>query len=445
VTRTRRSAPQAVHLPADLVFGQRPLRAVDTPGVEADADAPAEVDLTYDWACEGSLTREASFPVGAAATLEELEVDPHPLLARLREREPVSWLPVLEGWLVTRRDLALHVMRDWSTFTVDDPRFSTGQVVGRSMLTLDGAEHGRHRDPFAPPFRLDAVRKRFASLVEAETDRLIDSIEPEGHAELRRRLAGPLAVTVIAHAIGLGSADPTTTLGWYDTIVAAVTEVAAGKPVSAAAKEAFAALRSTIEPTLARNPRSSLMAAAASQAGGLSHDEVVSNAAVLMFGGIETTEGMIANAILHLLAHPDQLAVIEADRSLLPKAVEESLRLEPTAALIDRYATRDIGLGDASIRQGELVSVSIAGANRDPAFFDDPERFDIRRYKARNHLAFAHGPHVCIGMHLARLEAQTGIGRLLDRLPRLRLDPAHPTAPRGLVFRKPPSLHVLWG
>src|SRR5213596_2570825 len=105
---------------------------------------------------------KTSFPIGAAASLEELEIDPHPLLSRLREREPVSWLPGLEGWLVTRRDLALQAMRDSATFTVDDPRFSTGQVVGPSMLTQDGAEHGRHRDPFAPAFRLDAVRQRFA-------------------------------------------------------------------------------------------------------------------------------------------------------------------------------------------------------------------------------------------------------------------------------------------
>src|SRR5881227_534797 len=111
--------------------------------------------------------REDDFPIGAGATVELLEGDPHPLLARLREHEPVSWVPALECWLVTRHDLTLQVMRNAETFTVDDPRFSTGQVVGPSMLTLDGHEHARHRDPFAPAFRLDAVRQRFAALVEA--------------------------------------------------------------------------------------------------------------------------------------------------------------------------------------------------------------------------------------------------------------------------------------
>jgi cytochrome P450 len=336
-------------------------------------------------------------------------------------------------------------MRDSDLFTVDDPRFSTGQVVGPSMLTLDGADHGRHRDPFARPFRLDAVRERFTAFVEAETDRLIDGFEADGRAELRRGLAGPLAAAVVAHALGIEGPRADAVLAWYDAIVDSVTGVASGRPVTAAGKEAFAALRSSVEPNLGRDPSSSLVAAAAGEAGSLTGAEVVSNAAVLMFGGIETTEGMIANAVFHLLSHPEQRALVEADRGLLANAVEESLRLEPAAAVIDRYATRDVDLGGASIRRGELVTISIAGANRDPATFPEPDRFDVHRENARRHLAFAGGPHVCIGMHLARLEAQTAIDRLLDRLPRLRLDPARPAAARGLVFRKPPELHVLWG
>jgi cytochrome P450 len=187
-----------------------------------------------------------------------------------------------------------------------------------------------------------------------------------------------------------------------------------------------------------------VLAAAGGDAGGLQRPEVVSNAAVMLFGGIETTEGMIANAIVHLLSNRDQLALVTADPRRLPNAIEESLRLEPAAAMVDRYATTDVRLGDAAIRQGELVSVSVAAANRDPATFPDPDRFDVRRENARQHLAFARGPHVCIGMHLARLEAHTAVGRLLDRLPGLRLDPAQPSAPAGLVFRKPRGLHVRW-
>lgn len=374
-----------------------------------------------------------AFPLGAAVTLDELEANPHPLLARLRESEPVSWLPALGGWLVTRRDLALAAMRDPAALTVDDPRFSTGQVVGRSMLTTDGAEHDRHRRPFARGFRLEAVRERFGALARAEVDRLIDGRERSGGAELRRGLAGPLAASVMAHALGLEEIGTDRMLRWYDAIVSATSGLSAGQPVPDKARVAAAELRAETSHVLSGEA-----------AGGLSPDEVSSNAAVLLFGGVETTEGAITNAIVHLLSHPDQLALVRGDRGLLANAIEESLRLEPAAASIDRYATRDLQLGGAPVRKGDLVTISLAAANRDPRTFPDPDRFDVRRENAGRHVSFAGGPHVCIGMHLARLETATAVERLLDRLPGLRLDPARPSAPRGLVFRKPPELHVLW-
>jgi cytochrome P450 len=386
-----------------------------------------------------------AFPIGGAATLDDLEApQAHALLARLRADEPVSWLPALDGWLVTRRDLGMQVMNDAKTFTVDDPRFSTGRVVGPSMLTLDGAEHQRHRAPFARPFRLHAVRERFTELVADEVDRLIDGLEPAGEAELRRSFAGPLAAAVVTHALGLRGTDTDAVLGWYDDIVAAVTEVTGGGAVPDSGRAAFRDLREAIEPVLDRDPGSSLLAAAAGDAGGLRRPEVVSNAAVMLFGGIETTEGMITNAVAQLLADREQRALAEADGAALANAIEESLRLEPAAAVVDRYATADVRLADADIARGDLVTVSVAAANRDPATFPDPDRFDVRRANASQHLAFARGPHVCIGMHLARLEAHAAVARLLRRLPGLRLDPDHPSAARGLVFRKPPALRVLW-
>jgi cytochrome P450 len=333
--------------------------------------------------------------------------------------------------LVTRYDLAVSVLRDPTTFTVDDPRFSTSQVVGPSMLSLDGADHTRHREPFAHPFRPSGVQDRFAGFIEAEADRLISAFRPTGSAELRREFAGPLAVAVVTEALGLRDVSVDTVLSWYAAIVAAVSEVSAGGPVTAAGKDAFAELRVAVTRTLVSNE-------------GLSQDEVASNAAVLMFGGIDTTEGMILNAVLHLLGDPATLALVRDDPALLPNAVEESIRLEPAAAVVDRYATGDVELGGAGIRRGDLVSVSIAGANRDPAVFSDPDRFDIRRANARLNLAFAQGPHFCLGAQLARTETTIAVGRLLDRLPGLRLDADHPNAPRGLVFRKPPTLHVRW-
>ena len=381
------------------------------------------------------MTSRDRFPIGAAVTAEELDRDPHPLLARLRGTEPVSWLPALGGWLVTRRDLALTVMRDPAAYTVDDPRFSTAQVIGPSMLSLDGPAHTRHRDPFAGPFRPARTRERFTAFVEAAVERLVSAMRPRGRAEIRADLAGPLAVGVVAETLGLEGVDAATVRSWYDAFVRAISDITAGRPGDAT--EAYTRLRAKVEAALDGEPSSLLVTAARE----LPLPELVANAAVLMFGGIDTTEGMIANAVMHLAGHPDQLALVRGDPGLLPGAIEESVRLEPAASVIDRYACGDVTLGDAHIRKGDLVRVSIAAANRDPAVFSDPGRYDILRAGADRHLSFAHGPHFCFGAHLARLETRTALSALL-RLPDLRLE--HPAQPRGLVFRKPAAVHVRW-
>jgi cytochrome P450 len=349
-------------------------------------------------------------------------------------------VPVLGAWLVTGYDLAVEVLRDPRTFTVDDPRFSTAKVVGPSMLSLDGGQHARHRAPFTRPFRSDQIYARLDSFTRAEAGRLVTAIQPRGEAELRRAVAGPLAVAVMAEALGLGQTDPAQILAWYDGIVTAVQAEAAGTGVTATGMTAFAELAASLRQVIAA-PQASLLA---DVTGSLTADEAISNAGVLLFGGIETTEGMIANALLHLLSDPGSLELVRADRGLIPAAIEESLRLEPAAAVVDRYATRDTELSGAQIRAGDQVTVSLAGANRDPAVFEDPDRFDIRRPNAGKHLAFAHGPHFCLGAHLARLEARIAVETVLDLLPELRLADRHPAAPRGLVFRKPPDLRVRW-
>jgi cytochrome P450 len=417
--------------------------------------------------------RGGPFPLGAAVTVADLDGDPHPLLHRLRAAEPVSWLPAVGGWLVTRHDLALAVMRDSRGFTVDDPRFSTAQVVGPSMLSLDGGPHRRHRDPFSAAFRGAAARDRLESLATQTAYSLVNELKSAGQsryggaAELRRGLAGPLAVAVVTGLLGLPDTDPAEVLAWYDAIVTAVTALSAGPgpgpgPVAIdvpsiaidtdrrdidlvqAGRAAFAELRERVTAAVRAPGGRSLLAAAAAE-GGLTPDEVASDAAVLMFGGIETTEGMISNAVLHLLSHPAALAATAADRSLLPAAVAESLRLEPAAAVIDRYAVDDAELAGARIGRGDLVRVSIAAANRDPAVFGRPDGFEPGRGGAQHNLGFARGPHFCPGAQLASAETTAGVSALIDLLPGLRLDPDRPPpAPRGLVFRKPPALHVVW-
>ncbi|HXP55986.1 MAG TPA: cytochrome P450 [Streptosporangiaceae bacterium] len=352
-------------------------------------------------------------------------------------------------------------MRDSRTFTVDDPRFSTARVVGPSMLSLDGAAHGRHRSPFFAAFHRGGAAERLPAFAEAEAIRLVEAIRPDGSADLRRDLSGPLAVAVVAQALGLGDVAPAEILALYTRIVGGVTSLSGDQgapgagleegqdttgigepePDSVAAFGTLAGLLRAVIDGASAGQRSVLATAAAG--GQLTPDEIISDAAVVMFGGIDTTDGMIANAALHLLGHPDQLDLVRADPARLPAAVEESLRLEPAAAIVDRYATADTEVAGAKIGAGDRVTVSLSGANRDPSVFADPDRFDLARPDAERHLAFAHGPHFCIGAPAARAETLAGLRALLT-LPGLRLDPASPAEPRGLVFRKPPTLRVLW-
>ena len=377
---------------------------------------------------------------GRVVTVEQLETDPHPTLAAIR---PIGWIEALNTWMVTSRALVLKVLRDPETFTVDDPRFSTAQVVGPSMLSLDGAGHKAHRDPFESPFTLAETRRRFVGPVQQTVDELMAAFQSDRAgvapaADLRTALAGPLSVAVVALSLGLPPASASTVLDWYTAISASVSGVSAGHPVTAEGAAAFGELHKHVAAGI--DSSDSLIAAAAQA--GLGVDEVVANAAVLMFGGIETTEGMITNALWHLLTNRDQLDLVLADPTLLPNAMEESLRLEPAAAVVDRYATRDIELAGAQIRRGDMVTVSLAGAGRDPEMFESPDTFDVRRPNARRHLAFASGPHICLGMHLTRLETLTALEAVLQ-LPGLRLAADSP-APRGLVFRKPSALRVSW-
>lgn len=388
-----------------------------------------------------TVSSPKKFPVGPAVTIADLSgSDAAHALAALRSSGPVSWAHAIDGWLVTCRGTAVTVMRDADTFTVDDPRFTTGQVVGPSMLSLDGDEHRRHRSPFVAPYRRGALRP-LGAWIDAEAVRLIDTFSGRGFAELRTELAAPLATATIHRSLGLTHTTPTEILRWYRAIAGAVSDLSAGLPADPDAAEAMAGLREAVARTVAEQPSSML---ARINDGSLSGDELAQNTAILLFGAIETAEAMTANALWHLLTTPASCATVRDDPTLIAAAVEESLRLEPAAAVVDRYATRDVVVEGAAIAQGDLVRVSLTAANRDPAVFADPDVFDMGRANAHLHLAFATGPHVCVGPVLARIETAAAIAAVLDKLPEIAIDHEASTPPTGLIFRKPQSLIARW-
>jgi cytochrome P450 len=380
--------------------------------------------------------------MAADVTLDDLDARHHEVLAALRTTSPVAWVEAVGGWVVTGREASIAVMRDAVRFTVDDRRFSTAQVVGPSMLSLDGTSHQRHRDPFAHAFRPAEVSRRHGDAVPELASALVRAIGPRGHAELRRELAGPLAVAVVARSLGLEQVDPAQLLEWYDTIVAGVSEIAVGRPADDSARVAFARLGDALDTAAAHADQHGQSSVLLDARRTLTRDEVVSNAAVFLFGGIETSEGMTANLLHHVLVTPGALDAIRTDRELVDVAVEESLRLEPAAARVDRFATEDIEIGGAHIAAGDLVIVSLAAANRDPAVYDEPDAFRLDRPNARSHVTFAQGPHACIGAQLARMEARAALDAVIDLLPDVEL--AEPSVTAGVVFRKPVAVHARW-
>jgi len=386
------------------------------------------------------VTVSASKTAGPPSTAD-LTADPHPFLAELRAAGPIGWVECLQGWVVVGHGLAVQVMRDAQTFTVDDPRFTTSRVVGPSMLSMDGAQHARHRQPFVAPFSPRASRGYFADFVRTESSRLVAAFSATGSTELRSGLAAPLATASMQMALGLEAIEVSELLSWYGQIVQAVDELTAGGPLPAAGIRAYALLSDAVRHAMLTG--TGFLGEIAAAAGALNTVELLSNTAVLLFGGIETTEGMVSNLLYHLLSEPALIPAIRADPALLDFAVEESLRLEPAAAVIDRYATCDVTIGGVQIRAGDLVVVSLAGANRDPAVFTHPDRFDLHRPNLRRQLAFAQGPHVCIGLHVARWQAHCAATDVLA-LSDLTVDLNRTTAPTGLIFRKPAAVWARW-
>lgn len=347
--------------------------------------------------------------------------------------------------MVTSRDLVSAVLRNPVCFTVDDPRFSTQRVIGPSMLSLDGVEHVRHRSPFEQTFRRgnpEALRRRMDVLAEGFVTRLVECAAVTDHqrADLRPTLAAPLAVEVMVDALGLVDVAASELLQWYVAIVSSTTRISLGGDPSVEGAAAMDKLRAAVHRSMVS---SDLLGRAGAS---LTIDEIVSNVAVLLFGGVETGEAMTANALVHLLTSPGVMEQLGDDPSLVPAFVEESVRMEPAAAQLDRYATTDVALGSTAIRAGDFVMCSIAAANRDPAHFDDPTRFVVERPNARTNLSFAAGPHACLATHVAKAETEAAVRAVLNGLPRLRLDHAEPE-PRieGIVFRKASSVPAVWG
>ncbi|WP_068181732.1 cytochrome P450 [Mycobacterium sp. UM_CSW] len=316
-----------------------------------------------------------------------------------------------------------------------------GPVMGVTLLELEGAEHRASRALVSPSFRTALLERWRTELVEVVVHELIDRFAPRGRAELAREFTFAFPVQVIARIMGLPRQDYPRFQRLSIELLNVVYDWERGLAASAELKAYLAEILAERR----RRPQDDLISTLAeSEIDGarLTDDEIFAFLLLILPAGVETTYRASGNLLVALLTEPDLLAELRADRGMLRGAFEEALRWEPPITTVVRRAVRDCELGGIAIPAGATVSVSVAAANRDPARYPDPDRFDPTR-KNIAHLTFGGGPHLCLGMHLARMEGTVAIGALLDRLGDLGLDPTAP-APHvvGVAFRSPAALPV---
>lgn len=393
--------------------------------------------------------RRRAYPIGAALALSDLESYDGgiELQRRLQGEEPVTWFDEIDAWLVTSRHLVEEVLADHERFTVRaEPSFVLN-VLGDHMLSRDGDEARHHRVPFDPSFRLRTVRDDHTDLIAGVAESLLLGLRPAGTAELRRQFANPLAVAVSGRALGLAFDDVDEIGTTYDAFAERMVDYShdLGSTVDDRTR-----LDATIQRNLDRlrdEPEPCVLATVLSRSGTeleRPDEEIIGNVRILLFGAIETVTSIILSTTWALLTHPDQVASLRIDPSLIQPAVNEALRWVSPVGHTERWATRATTLGGAAMKTGDMVLPSLAAANRDPNFFDDPDSYDLHRANARHHLAFGKGRHHCIGLNLGQLEAQIAVERLLTLLPGLALAEGASVLPTGFGFRSPAALTVTW-
>lgn len=369
----------------------------------------------------------------------EFRLTTHETYAQMREESPVHLQPGLDGetpiWFVTRYDDVVALLTDNEHFVLDPKLALTAEEleahvaeiaaderVSENLLAKDGEDHRRLRRLVTKAFTPRIV-EQLRPRIQQIADDLIDQVEARGKMELVDDFAFPLPITVIAELLGIPVEDRERFRVWSSNAVTpALTpedrEIARrrGDEFIAYLDELFAVRRAAPTDDLV-----SALVRAEDEGDHLSEHELYSMVVLLIVAGHETTVSFITNAVHALLSHPQQLAALRADPSLMPTAVEELLRFDsPVERTITRWAAAGVELGGKTIARGDLVIAVVGSANRDTEQFPNAAELDLSRAENK-HVGFGRGPHYCLGAPLARLETEIALETLLRRLPNLRL------------------------
>jgi cytochrome P450 len=386
--------------------------------------------------------------VGETVTLEELERDPYPIYARLRDEEPVSWVPAVQLWLVTRFDDVRRVDLTPEIFTAATDPSTLNRTMGVNMLGMEGPEQQRIRRVVEPPFRPRDVEDRTQGMIPKLAHELIDGFRERGACDLFTDFADPMSVRSLRFMLGLDEVPWQDILRWNQGLMPGLANFEGNPEKQEQADRASAELGAAIEAVLdrlERDPDGSVLSWMLRRDGddAMTREEIVANTKLMLSGGLQEPRDLIALTVYALGTHSDQLEEVRAEPSLVKRAVEETLRWAGPVGTSTRQTTRTTELAAVELPEGALIGAVLSSANRDPRRFDDPDRFDVRR-KDGAHVAFAAGSHFCLGAWFGRHLARVSLEILLDRLPNLRLDPDRPVALIGWEFRAPDSTWVRW-
>jgi cytochrome P450 len=387
--------------------------------------------------------------VGTEISVGQLESDPYPVYKQLRAEEPVCFVDSVGLWLVTRWDDVQHVDKSPEVYTGETEPSTLRRTFGANLLASEGAYHSRIRSIIYPWFRVGAIGDYPDNVIAPIANEVVDSFADRGSCDLVSEFAEPLSARVLKRALGLGFVEEDTLRRWFVELATGAANFEGDPEKQAIADSASAEVNETLAPVIERleaDPDDTLLSSMVHtevEGERLTREEIQSNLKVMIVGGLQATTDLIALSMWAILSHPEQLEEVRADPKLVDPAIEEAARWHSPVGTSTRQTTRDAELGGVKLEKGALVAAVLASANHDERNWGEPERYDIHRREG-SHLAFATGPHLCIGARLARYETRTAWRVLLDRLPGLRLDLEHPIEISGWEFRSPHHLHVQW-
>ena len=392
---------------------------------------------------------DTRFPVGASLVPAALSRDPYPVFRRLQAEEPVSWVPALGMWYVTRHEDCRRVLLDDDAFTTVSPHSLIQATFGQQVLSSDGSLHSRYKSAVRKGFLPGALRSTVEPRIEVLARALVDEFAGQGACELRASFASRLPVQTMLVLVGLPLSEEPRLRAWYDRFERALANFERDDGVARAATAAVAEFHAFLADYMhafAAQPGEGLLSLLVNAPAGqrLEDDEIRRNVSIIFFGGISTVEALMLNTLYALDLHPEARARVVADPALLPAAIDETMRWLSPVQSATRHVTREVELHGVRLQPGDTVNCMLAAANRDPRVFAAPERFDIDRPEAGQHLGFAVGPHHCLGFHLARAEARIALEVICSRLADWRIEPAARCAPEGYEFRQPARLPLCW-